>query len=236
MSCCHLPTRLWGAVLAVFLAVIPFSSALAAPPQTITANVDVTIPFSNKSALGTLVLKETGTPDHMVENWSFTGQVDGKPASAAGVNLGRWTGSSYVGQVQTISEWDVPGVGKPDLPLPVTLAGSSGDTTHAAMLTGTNEGQAAPSSSANGVVYLTFTTHHHGSFTIPMAVQGADGLPAPFGPNLVLSLTNAANSGPVLKLPRTGDAPQWYNLAALALIVLGCGALATSRTALQRLA
>lgn len=207
----HLLRNLRAVVFAAILAAMSFSTAFAALTQTITANVDVTIPFVNKSALGTIVLMETGTPDHIVGNWSFTGQVNGKLASAAGVYVGQYTGSSYVGQVTAISDWNVPGVGRPQLPLTLTL------------------------SSTSGVINFDIITHHHGTLGIPLAVQGVRGLPPPFQGNLTLSITNAVLSGPVQQLPRTGAVPEWYDLAALAMIGFGCLALATSRTALRRL-
>lgn len=225
--------RLWAVVLAVILAAIPVASAFAESTQTITATLNVALPFVNKAAVGTLVLVDSGTPEQMVENWTFTGQIDGQPASAAGVNHGKWTGSSFVGQVTEITQWNVPGVPRPSLPAPMTLSSTS--VTLSDLATGPQQTSArpAPVSDTSGVVYLTFTTRSKGSFTVPLAVQGAPGLLAPFQGNLALSMTNVSSTGPVTKLPKTGAVPEWFNWLALGLVGLGGAAVLASRRALR---
>lgn len=229
----HSSRYLLALFLAMVLAVVPVTAAFAESPQTITASVNLTMPLVNKAALGTLVLTETGTADQIVENWTFTGQVDGRPASVAGVNRGHWTGSGFIGQVTEITQWNVPGISRPRLPLSMALSSEKGSTSHSLVLWDRDTTQPRPSADQSGVVNLTVTTHQRGTVSIPIAVQGASGLPAPFQGNLVLGLTNASSAGPVKVLPRTGAIPEGYNLAALALIALGGGALLTSRKALR---
>jgi len=205
--------RILVLALLVLLVVATSAAAFAEEEYTVTATMKVTLAFINKSALGTLVVRYSGTPDNIDARWTFDGQVDGKPAAASGLAHARWTSKGYEGTITKVDSWKIAGVGPPNLPLPVAVSGG-----------------------ANNLVWAVVTTREIGPVSIPLSLQGAAKLPAPFQGDLTLSLTNAAGIQEIKGLPRTGDVPAWVGLAALALAVLSAASIAGSRVLLRRAA
>lgn len=196
--------------LALALALVAATPAFAAE-QTLTATVKVTFGFLGKTVMGTLVIKNSGTPGSIDMTWTFTGTVDGKQASAKGAGTGRWTGTSYEGTVTRIDTWDMAGLPRPALPLPISLLQGVGRTIWV-----------APGFKALGTI------------STPLVVEGVEKLPPPFQKDLALSVTNAPGVQEIKGLPPTGAGPEWLNLLALAFVVGGGGALAASRMLLRR--
>ena len=204
-------SRLAMAVLALCL-LLPFLCTEAeAAEQTITATVKVSIPFFEKTVLGTVVLRVSGEPDNLAVAWDFVGTVDGKAASAKGLGAGRWTGRGYEGHITKVETWQMQGLQRPIAKVPVSLLPGSNQT-----------------------IWAVVTSQQLGPLSTPLNVQGVDGVPAPFQGDVALSVTNAAGEQAIRGLPRTGAepwGPPW--LAAMA-VVAGGGLLWASRRALRR--
>lgn len=171
--------RLAVVLLVVLVALLQIAPAFAAE-QTVTITLKVSAPLIGKSALGTMVLHNAGDPSSLATTWTFTGQVDGQPASASGQAEGRFTGNTYDLTITRVDTWDMNGIPHPKLPLRMT---------------------ARPG--AHQTVDLVVFAHTLGTVSTPLSVQGVTGVPAPFTGDLTLSVTNAPG-GVVRVLPRTG--------------------------------
>lgn len=103
-------------VVALVLALIFPAITVAAPSQTarftiITFN---RVPVLNITEVGTLSLVLHGTNQHFTADWSFRGTTDGQPASASGTGDGHGNGNSLTLNLDTISQWSVPGFPEPE--------------------------------------------------------------------------------------------------------------------------
>lgn len=197
-----------GLVLALVLLVsVVGTTAAFADEQTVTVNAKVSsLLFGGKTVLGTLVIKDTGTAQVIASQWTFIGQMDGKPASASGTASGRFTGKSYEGNLTKVDNWDMGGVPAPPAGMPMSV------------LTG-----------ADGTIFGVVNAPNAGTVSVPFAVQGVSKLPEPFKGDLSLSITNLAGASEIKGLPRTGAIPVAFDLLALLLIALGGGVFASSR-------
>ena len=194
-------------VVTLALVVVLFCASTAqAAEQTVTATIKINAPFWGKTVMGTVVVKYSGTAEYTEATWNFVGTIDGKAASASGHAEGRWNGKGYEGTLTSVDTWDMAGQRRPHLPLAVALLPGSGQTVWA---------------------YGNLPTF--GAVSIPLTVQGVAGLPAPFQGDLAVSVTNAAGMEVVKGLQRTGAAPLGADLAPLALVCVGAGALIASR-------
>ena len=181
-----------------FLLAVGTTTAAFAEEQTVTATIRVNFAFLGKMVMGTLVMRNSGSPQSIDAAWTFTGTVDGNPASAKGQASNRWTGTAYEGTITKIETWDMAGLPQPALPLPISALQGTGQT-----------------------IWSTAAFEAVGTMSFPLNIQGLANLPPPFQGDAALSVTNAAGIQEIKGLPRTGAAPEWMNLMALAFIVLG---------------
>lgn len=183
-------------VVLAMVALLSLATATAtlAAGQTVTANVKVTVPGVNKTIMGAIVVKNSGTADNISAVWTFIGTVDGQAASAKGLAEGRFTGTGYEGQLTKVETWDMLGLPKIGIPTPLSLQ------------SGTDQ-----------AIVGSVKTKMFGDISAPLAVQGVEKMIAPFSGDLTLSVTNQT-AQPVLTLPRTGAGSHAIDLPMLALL------------------
>ena len=109
----------FGVITAIAIA-LPATVFAAPPPKTahyviFTSN---RVPILNIGEVGTLTLDLQGRPDAFTFNWSYRGITDGSPASASGTGSGSGGAGSgsrdLTVNLDTISQWDVPGFAQPE--------------------------------------------------------------------------------------------------------------------------
>jgi len=168
------------------------------------------------------------------ETWTFTGQMNGQPASASGTWAGVWDGSSYIGEVTQFTSWNMgtlnevsvagkviypAGMPFPKPRVPLAISAKTG-----------------PGNSA----WLFLGLRKLGELSSPLNLRGVGvdpgtgKIPPPCAGPRSFSLTNVAGAGAVSQLPRTGDLPGRLDFLAFAALVLGAGALLASRRLLRR--
>ena len=186
-------------VLALLALFVSTPTALAAE-QTVTVALRVSAPLLGKSALGTMVLRNSGVPESFAVDWTFTGQVDGLPASASGRGEARFADGTYEVTITEVQNWDMGGIPRPKLPL--RMAARAG---------------------ANQTFEMTVFARVLGTVSTPLSLQGAPELPAPFTGDLILSVTNAP-AVPPRALPNTGLGDD--RLSPLLALAAAAGAVA----------
>ena len=201
-------SRLLSVVLALALVALTASAALA-EEQTVTVTTKVKIPLYDKTAIGTVVMHNTGTPDNIAVNWSYTGQLDGKSAKASGKALASWDGHNYSGHVTQITAWNMPGIPKPGIGATFRIEDQG-----------------------NHVVNVYFDGLVTKNLYTKLVYQGIDAIPEPFTGDIAISVTNTTASG-IDELPKTGSVPQAAFFLPLALVGLGGALVLISRRGLS---
>lgn len=114
-----LRTRAIGviAVLIVVAAALP-ASAAAAPAQSSVATYTFftfnRVPIVNVLEVGTLRATLRGTPSSFTIDWSYRGTTNGSPAFASGTGSGFGSASKVTLNLDSISQWSMPGFAQPD--------------------------------------------------------------------------------------------------------------------------
>ena len=110
--------QLLGVLSSVAAIVIALPATVFAAPPVQTAHYVIfttnRVPILNIGEVGTLTLDLQGTPSAFTFTWSFRGTTDGSPASAAGTGSGSGNASSMTLNLDTISQWSVPGFAQPE--------------------------------------------------------------------------------------------------------------------------
>ena len=168
------------------------------------------------------------------ETWTFTGQVNGKPASSSGTWVGVWDGASYVGNITQITAWSMGTLNE------VSVAGQVIYPAGAPVFKPKTPIAASIKGGDSKSAWLVLGLRKLGEMSFPLAVQGGgydpgSGKVAPpcQGPR-TFSVTNVAGQQEIRGLPRTGEAPGGLDVLAFAALALGAGALFASRRLWRR--
>jgi len=104
------------AVVAAMMIALPATVFAAPPPKTAHYVIFTTnrVPILNIGEVGTLTFDLTGRPDAFTFTWSFRGITNGSPASASGTGSGSGDHKNLTLNLDTITQWDVPGFAQPE--------------------------------------------------------------------------------------------------------------------------
>lgn len=168
------------------------------------------------------------------EIWTFTGQVNGQPASSSGTWVGTWDGASYVGNITQITAWSMGTLNEVSIAGQVIYpAGTPFPKPKVPV--------AASAKPGNGkAAWLVLGLRKLGEMSFPLVLQGygvdssGGKIPPPCQGPRTFSMTNIAGEGVIRGLPRTGEAPGGLDVLAFAALALGAGALFASRRLWRR--
>jgi len=95
------------------LGLLAVAPTAAAADTTIVWQVNLTVPLTNKAALGTLTTTvDSGTGQG---TWSFQGTIGGQFATASGTGTIAGSGATATATITSIDTWQMPGIARPAL-------------------------------------------------------------------------------------------------------------------------